>query len=57
MQQRCRRLRMPDAEEPWIWRLRPSGQSWHIVDVAIDGTSVLNTERQEYANILAANQW
>jgi phospholipid transport system substrate-binding protein len=49
------RLRLPDAEETWIWRLRPSGQSWQIVDVAINGSSVLNTERQEYANILAAN--
>jgi phospholipid transport system substrate-binding protein len=49
------RLSLPDAEETWIWRLRPSGQSWQIVDVAIDGSSVLNTERQEYADILAAN--
>ena len=48
-------LSLPDAEETWIWRLRPSGQSWQIVDVAIDGSSVLNTERQEYADILAAN--
>jgi ABC-type transporter MlaC component len=49
------RLRLPDAEETWIWRLRPSGQSWRIVDVAIDGSSVLSSERQEYAEILAAN--
>jgi ABC-type transporter MlaC component len=42
-------LSLPDAEETWIWRLRPSGQSWRIVDVAIDGSSVLSTERQEYA--------
>ena len=49
------RLRLPDAEETWIWRLRPSGQSWRIVDVAIDGSSVLSNERQEYAEILAAN--
>ena len=49
------RLSLPDAEETWIWRLRPSGQSWRIVDVAIDGSSVLSTERQEYAEILAAN--
>ena len=49
------RLSLPDAEETWIWRLRPSGQSWQIVDVAIDGSSILNTERQEYADILAAN--
>jgi phospholipid transport system substrate-binding protein len=49
------RLSLPDAEETWIWRLRPDGQSWRIVDVAIDGASVLSTERQEYADILAAN--
>lgn len=49
------RLSLPDAEETWIWRLRPSNQSWQIVDVAINGSSVLNTERQEYADILAAN--
>jgi phospholipid transport system substrate-binding protein len=49
------RLRLPDAEETWIWRLRPSGQSWRIVDVAIDGSSVLSNERQEYAEILAAD--
>jgi phospholipid transport system substrate-binding protein len=49
------RLSLPDAQETWIWKLRPSDQSWRIVDVAIDGSSVLNTERQEYADILAAN--
>jgi phospholipid transport system substrate-binding protein len=49
------RLSLPDAEETWIWKLRPAGQSWRIVDVAIDGSSVLSTERQEYAEILAAN--
>lgn len=49
------RLSLPDAEETWIWKLRPSGASWRIVDVAIDGSSVLTTERQEYAEILAAN--
>ena len=49
------RLSLPDAEETWIWRLRPSGQSWQIVDVSINGSSVLNTERQEYADILTAN--
>jgi phospholipid transport system substrate-binding protein len=49
------RLSLPDAEETWIWKLRPAGQSWRIVDVAIDGSSVLSTERQEYADILAAN--
>ncbi len=49
------RLSLPDAQETWIWRLRPTGQSWRIVDVAIDGSSVLSAERREYAEILAAN--
>jgi phospholipid transport system substrate-binding protein len=49
------RLKLPDAEETWIWRLRSSGQSWQIVDVSINGSSVLNSERQEYADILTAN--
>lgn len=33
------RLSLPDAEQTWIWRLRPAGQSWRIVDVAIDGAA------------------
>ncbi len=33
------KLKLPDAEETWMWKLRPSGQSWRIVDVAIDGAA------------------
>jgi phospholipid transport system substrate-binding protein len=49
------RLSLHDSEEVWIWTLRPSGQSWRIVDVAIGGGSVLDDERHDYADILAAN--
>jgi phospholipid transport system substrate-binding protein len=49
------RLSLPDSQETWIWTLRPSGQSWRIVDVAIGGASVLDDERHDYADILAAN--
>ena len=42
-------------EQTWIWRLRPVGQSWRIVDVSIDGRSALHAERQEYAEILDTN--
>lgn len=49
------RLSLPDAQETWIWKLRPSDDSWRIIDVAIDGSSVLRGERQDYAGILAAN--
>ena len=31
------RLKSHDSEEIWIWTLRPSAQSWRIVDVAIGG--------------------
>jgi len=43
------------AEQTWIWRLRPAGEAWRIVDVSIDGRSALHAERQEYTEILEAN--
>jgi len=48
-------LSRPAIFDSGQWWLRPSGQSWHIVDVAIRWHQHLHTERQEYANILAAN--
>jgi ABC-type transporter MlaC component len=44
-----------DPEQTWIWRLRPAGQSWRIVDVSIDGRSALHAERQDYAEMLDTN--
>lgn len=43
------------ADQTWIWWMRPDGQSWRIVDLLLDGHSVLNAEIQEYANVLASN--
>lgn len=42
-------------EQTWIWKLRPMGETWRIVDVTVDGRSALHAERQEYADILEAN--
>ena len=42
-------------EQTWIWRLRPAGQTWRIVDASVDGRSALHAERQEYAEILETN--
>jgi phospholipid transport system substrate-binding protein len=50
------RLLMPNGtEQTWIWKLRPAGEGWRIVDVTIDGRSALHAERQEYADILESN--
>jgi len=50
------RLIVPGGpEQTWIWKLRPVGETWRIVDVSIDGRSALHAERQEYAEILQAN--
>jgi phospholipid transport system substrate-binding protein len=42
-------------EQTWIWKLRPNGDSWKIVDVVIDGKSAMLEERQTYAEVLKAN--
>jgi phospholipid transport system substrate-binding protein len=42
-------------EQTWIWKLRPSGDSWKIVDVLIDGKSAMLEERDTYAEVLRAN--
>jgi len=51
----CRLTGRGDPEQTWIWRLRPIGQSWRIVDVSIDGRGALHAERQDYAEILDTN--
>jgi phospholipid transport system substrate-binding protein len=43
------------SDETWIWRLRPEGQSWRIVDVLVNGRSAILQERQTYAEVLNAN--
>ena len=43
------------ADQTWIWRMRPEGQTWRIVDVLVDGRSAIFAERQTYADVLQAN--
>ena len=43
-------------DQTWIWRMRPDGQSWRIVDLLLDGHSAVNTEAQEYATVLENNK-
>lgn len=42
-------------DQTWIWRMRPEGQTWRIVDVSVDGRSAIFGERQTYAEVLQAN--
>jgi len=42
-------------DQIWIWRIRPAGEAWRIVDVLVDGHSAIFAERQEYAQVLEAN--
>jgi ABC-type transporter MlaC component len=42
-------------DQIWIWRMRPQGQSWRIVDVSVDGRSAILSERKTYADVLQAN--
>lgn len=43
------------ADQIWIWWMRPAGQTWRIIDLLLDGHSVVDAEIQEYANVLASN--
>jgi phospholipid transport system substrate-binding protein len=50
------RLIHPEKQDQtWIWRLKPDGESWRVIDVTVEGRSALHAERQEYARILEAN--
>jgi ABC-type transporter MlaC component len=42
-------------DQIWIWWMHPDGQSWRIIDLLLDGHSVVDAEIQEYANVLASN--
>jgi phospholipid transport system substrate-binding protein len=42
-------------DQTWIWRMRPTGEKWRIVDVLVDGHSAIFAERQEYAQVLQDN--
>ena len=43
-------------DQIWIWRMRPEGQTWRIIDVSVDGRSAIFSERQTYAQVLQANK-
>jgi ABC-type transporter MlaC component len=43
------------VDQIWIWWMRPAGQTWRIIDLLLDGHSVVDAEIQEYANVLASN--
>jgi phospholipid transport system substrate-binding protein len=50
------RVAVPGKEDQtWVWRIRPEGQTWRIVDVSVDGRSAIFGERQTYAEVLQAN--
>jgi len=38
-------------DETWIWRLRPDGDGYRIVDVTVDGFSALNTTLNDYGRV------
>jgi ABC-type transporter MlaC component len=42
-------------DQTWIWRMRPAGQAWRIVDVLVDGRSAILGERETYTEVLQAN--
>jgi ABC-type transporter MlaC component len=47
-----------DQDKPgktWIWRLRRIGSDWRVVDVMAGGTSMLYSERQEYARVFESS--
>ena len=45
-----------NSDQVWIWRMRPQGQTWRIVDVSVDGRSAIFAERKTYAQVLQANK-
>jgi hypothetical protein len=50
------RLAVPGkSDQTWIWRMRPAGETWRIVDVLVDGHSAIFAERQEYGRVLQTN--
>jgi phospholipid transport system substrate-binding protein len=47
-----------DQDRPgktWTWRLRRFGSDWRVVDVMANGTSMLYSERQEYARVFESS--
>lgn len=42
-------------DQIWIWWMHPDGETWRIIDLLLDGHSVVDAEIHEYANVLASN--
>lgn len=38
-------------DETWIWRMRPDGGAFRIVDVIVDGFSALNSTLNDYGSV------
>lgn len=50
------RLEVPGKEDQtWIWRMRPEGDSFRIVDLLLDGLSAANSALNEYGNVFDNN--
>ena len=46
-----RRVTPGKQEEIWIWRMRPDGDGYRIVDVTVDGFSALNNTLDDYSAV------
>jgi len=50
------RREVPGKEDQtWIWRMRPEGKSFRIVDLLLDGLSAANSALNEYGNVFDNN--
>ena len=50
-----RRTAPGKADQIWIWWLKPTGESWRVTDLSVDGHSALSTQRQEYGSVFIDN--
>ncbi|MDA8232435.1 MAG: ABC transporter substrate-binding protein [Magnetospirillum sp.] len=48
-------LREKQQPIPLIWRLRQTDGNWHIIDLIVEGTSMVFTYREEYASVITQN--
>lgn len=50
-------IQRPSGSEPLdiAWRLRPKGDSFKIVDVSVEGVSMSQTQRKEFASVVRRN--
>jgi len=50
-------IKRPSGSEPLdiAWRVRPKGDSFKIVDVSVEGVSMSQTQRKEFASVIRRN--